>query len=90
MCVKVVGTDSGGESSVETCSDLVMTTGRAGLPVAGRLRRRAPVVLSARTSRGRRSWPPTTAPTVQLEVTDGLGGTATDRVQVSVTNVAPR
>ena len=90
VCVKVVGTDSGGERPSTTCSDLVMTTGELSYRWRVVSADGPPVVLSARTSKGP-SFVATDDGTYEfeLEVTDGLGGTATDRVQVSVTNVAP-
>lgn len=90
LCVKVTGTDSGGEASVETCSDLVMVTGELSYRWRTVSADGPPVVLTARTSKQ-----PSFVATddgiyeFELEVTDGLGGTATDRVTVTVTNVAP-
>ena len=90
VCVQVTGTDSGGESQVETCSDLVMTTGELSYRWRTVSADGPPAVLSARTSK-RPSFVATDDGTYEfeLEVTDGLGGTATDRVQVTVTNVVP-
>ncbi|WP_460715036.1 RHS repeat-associated core domain-containing protein [Nocardioides dilutus] len=90
FCVTVTGTDSGGESSVETCSDLVMTTGELSYRWRQVSADGPPVVLTARTGK-RPSFVATDDGTYvfELEVTDGLGGTATDEVTVTVANVAP-
>ena len=90
ICVTVTGTDSGGESSLTTCSDLVMATGELSYRWRLVTADGPPVVLSARASKTP-SFVATDDGTYvfELEVTDGLGGTATDQVTVEVRNVDP-
>ncbi len=90
VCVTVTGTDSGGESSLTTCSDLVMVTGELSYRWRVVSADGPPVVLTAGTGE-RPSFVATDDGTYvfELEVTDGLGGTATDTVGVMVENVAP-
>lgn len=90
VCVTVTGTDSGGESSLATCSDLVMVTGVLSYRWRVVSAEGPPVVLTAGTGE-RPSFVATDDGTYvfELEVTDGLGGAATDRVSVIVENAAP-
>ncbi|HEY0639430.1 MAG TPA: PKD domain-containing protein [Pseudonocardiaceae bacterium] len=90
VCVTVTGTDSGGESSVTTCSDLVMVTGELSYRWRLVSADGPPVVLTAGTGQ-RPSFVATDDGTYvfELEVIDGLGGTATDQVGVTVGNAAP-
>jgi RHS repeat-associated protein/uncharacterized repeat protein (TIGR01451 family) len=90
LCFTVTGTDSGGESSLTTCSDLVMATGELSYRWRLVSADGPPVVLTAATSK-KPSFVATDDGTYvfELEVTDGLGGTATDRVSVTVNNAAP-
>jgi RHS repeat-associated protein/uncharacterized repeat protein (TIGR01451 family) len=90
ICVTVTGTDSGGESGLTTCSELVMVTGELSYRWRPASSDGPPVVLTAGTGQ-RPSFVATDDGTYvfELEVTDGLGGTATDQVSVTVRNAAP-
>ncbi|HEY0636120.1 MAG TPA: RHS repeat-associated core domain-containing protein [Pseudonocardiaceae bacterium] len=90
ICVTVTGTDSGGESGLTTCSDLVMVTGELSYQWRVVSADGPPVVLTAGTGQ-RPSFVATDDGTYvfELEVTDGLNGTATDQVSVTVENAAP-
>ena len=90
ICLTATGTDSGGESSETTCSDLVTVTGQVSYSWRVVSQQGPPIFLSSRTS----AHPTFVVPddghyVLELTVTDGTGGTATDRVAVDVTNVAP-
>lgn len=90
VCLTVTGKDSGGTSSKTTCSDLVTVTGEVSYSWRQVGQDGPPVFLSSRTG----EHPTFVAPddgryVFELTVTDGTGGTATDRVVVDVTNVDP-
>ena len=90
VCLTVTGKDSGGTSSQTTCSDLVTVTGEVSYSWRQVGQDGPPVFLSSRTG----AHPTFVAPddgryVFELTVTDGTGGTATDRVVVEVTNVDP-
>ncbi|WP_299927059.1 RHS repeat-associated core domain-containing protein [uncultured Nocardioides sp.] len=90
ICLTVSGEDFGGESSLTTCSDLVTVTGEVGYSWRVADSTGPPIFLSSRTS----ARPSFVAPddgryVLELTVSDGTGGTATDRVVVVVTNVDP-
>ena len=90
VCLTVTGKDSGGTSSETTCSDLVTVTGEVSYSWRQVGQDGPPVFLSSRTGANPTFVAPDDGRYVfELTVTDGTGGTATDRVVVEVTNVDP-
>ena len=90
VCLAVTGKDSGGTSSQTTCSDLVTVTGEVSYSWRQAGQDGPPVFLSSRTGANPTFVAPDDGRYVfELTVTDGTGGTATDRVVVEVTNVDP-
>lgn len=90
VCLIVTGEDAGGSSSETTCSKLVAVTGELSYRWSQVSSEGATVLLSSRAS----VKPSFVAPddgsyVFELTVTDAAGATATDRVRVTVRNVAP-
>jgi hypothetical protein len=90
VCLTVTGEDGGGTSSETTCSDITTVTGEVTYAWRVLSRTGPPVFLSGRTS-PRPSFVATDDGryVLELTVTDGTGGTATDQVVVQVDNVSP-
>ena len=90
ICLTVTGKDSGGTSSQTTCSDLVTVTGEVSYSWRQVGQDGPPVFVSSRTGKNPTFVAPDDGRYVfELTVTDGTGGTATDRVVVEVANVDP-
>lgn len=90
LCVTVTGVDAGGTSAVTTCSEVVTISGELDYQWRVVESDGPQVMLSSRST----AHPSFIAPddgryVLELTVTDGTGGTASDRVVVEVANVDP-